>query len=293
MAWRAEKGLALLAAVFLLTGTVLTGSLKVLADEPLGEGLEEKEPSGEDVEEGESSGDGTSQGEGGKEGTGAGEASESGEVRTSGSDPFGNWPVDVEKTDCSITLLLEYMEGEETKTLVGGSIAIYTLATVKVDNGYVFDVTGGKFADVDVVQDIPSMNSAALNEVNATLARSLEALAEWRETDATAAIENGQAVFTNLTPGLYLLIQSELSEGELKMNPFLLSIPDVNGDYEVTAKPKPGVYIPPTEPETPPETTPPEEIQQTGQKWWPVWLMAGAGVLLVLIGIFSRIKEER
>ncbi len=114
-----------------------------------------------------------------------------------------------------------------------------------------------------------------------------------READATVSIENGQAVFTNLTPGLYLLTQPVLSEGEKKMNPFILSIPDVNGDYEVTAKPKPGVYIPPTEPETTPETTPPEEIPQTGQKWWPVWFMAGAGGLLVLIGIFARIKEER
>ena len=77
------------------------------------------------------------------------------------------------------------------------------------------------------------------------------------------------------------------------MNPFILSVPDANGNYEVTAKPKPGIYIPPTEPETPPETTPPEEIPQTGQEWWPVWLLAGAGVLLVLIGLFARIKEER
>ena len=285
---RGKKSLALLAALFLLTG-----SLTVFADEPAGPNA----ASGETLVEEEPSGEGTSQtpGEGAAEDPAAGNTPAEGAAVESAhvSDPYGNWPVDVEKTDCSITLLLEYMEGEETKTLVGGSIAIYTLATVKVDNGYVFDVAGGKFADVEAVQAIPSMDSAALNEVNATLARSLEALAGDREADATVAIENGQVTFSNLTPGLYLLIQPELSEGERKMNPFLLSIPDANGDYEVTAKPKPGIYIPPTEPETPPETTPPEEIPQTGQEWWPVWLMAGAGVLLVLIGIFARIKEER
>ena len=268
---RGKKSLALFAALFLLTG-----SLTAFADEP----AEPNAASGETLVEQEASGEGAN-------------GQEAGEASAETSDPFGNWPVDMEKTDCSITLLLEYMEGEEIKTLVGGSIALYTLATVKVDNGYVFDVAAGKFADVEAVQGIPSMNSAALNEVNATLARSLEALAGDREADATVAIENGQVKFSNLTPGLYLLIQPVLSEGEKKMNPFILSIPDVNGDYEVTAKPKPGVYIPPTEAETPPETTPPEEIPQTGQKWWPVWFMAGAGVLLVLIGIFARIKEER
>ena len=285
---RGKKSLALLAALFLLAG-----SLTVFADEPAGPNA----ASGETLVEEEPSGEGTSQtpSEGAAEDPAAGNTPAEGAAVESAhvSDPYGNWPVDVEKTDCSITLLLEYMEGEETRMLVGGSIAIYTLATVKVDNGYVFDVAGGKFADVEAVQGIPSMDSAALNEVNATLARSLEAMAGDREADATVAIENGQVTFTNLTPGLYLLIQAELSEGDRKMNPFILSVPDVNGDYEVTAKPKPGVYIPPTEPETPPETTPPEEIPQTGQEWWPVWLMAGAGVLLVLIGIFARIKEER
>ena len=276
---RGKKSLALLAALFLLTG-----SLTAFADEP----TEPNAASGETLVEQETSGEG-----GVEQETGGTQASESGEASAETKDPFGNWPVDVDKADCSITLLLEYMEGEETKTLVGGSIALYTLATVKVDNGYMFDVASGKFADVEEVQGIPSMDSAALNEVNATLARSLEALAGDREADASATIENGEAVFTNLTPGLYLLIQPELSEGERKMNPFLLSIPDANGDYEVTAKPKPGIYIPPTEPETPLETTPPEEIPQTGQEWWPVWLMAGAGVLLVLIGVFARIKEER
>ncbi len=276
---RGRIGLALLTTLFLFTG-----SLTAFADEP----AEPNAASGETLVEQEASGEGT-----GSQNAGEAEASESGESSAQAADPYGNWPVDMDKTDCSITLLLEYMEGEETKTLVGGSIALYTLATVKVDNGYVFDVAGGKFADVEDVQGIPSMDSAALNEVNATLARSLEAMAGEREADATVAIENGQVTFSNLTPGLYLLIQPVLSEGEKKMNPFILSIPDANGDYEVTAKPKPGVYIPPTEPETPPETTPEQEIPQTGQEWWPVWLMAGAGVLLVLIGIFARIKEER
>ena len=45
--------------------------------------------------------------------------------------------------------------------------------------------------------------------------------------------------------------------------------------------------------ETPPETTPPEEIPETGQEWWPVWFMGGIGVLLVLLGLFTRIKERQ
>lgn len=33
-------------------------------------------------------------------------------------------------------------------------------------------------------------------------------------------------------------------------------------------------------------------LPQTGQLWWPVWLMAGAGSLLILLGLFSRRKAK-
>ena len=33
-------------------------------------------------------------------------------------------------------------------------------------------------------------------------------------------------------------------------------------------------------------------LPQTGQLWWPVWLMAGAGSLLILLGLFGRRKAK-
>ena len=176
---RIWRGLALLSALVLVAG-----SLTALADEPAESKApvaEEQVPSGEDL----------AQGEIGESGSAATD-----EASEPATDPFGNWPVEIDKTDCSITLLLEYLESGETRTLVNGTIALFTVATVKVDNGYVFDVESGKFADVEAVKGIPSMNSEALDDVNATLARSLETLAEGREADKTVAVADGKVTFT-------------------------------------------------------------------------------------------------
>ena len=95
-------------------------------------------------------------------------------------------------------------------------------------------------------------------------------------------------------------------------------------NFDVTASPKPGTAgepkgsqteppktpekhtektEKPTESETPNKTTPSGgggtptttpsgggggKLPQTGQLWWPVWILAGAGVLLILIGLLRR-----
>ena len=86
----------------------------------------------------------------------------------------GVWPVDVDKTDCSLELELNDT-GRDGKpiTVKGGSIAIYTVAGVKVDNGYVYDISVGKFADNADAQGIPAMASSELDSVNFDLAKKL------------------------------------------------------------------------------------------------------------------------
>ena len=220
----------------------------------------------------------------------------------------GNWPVDTEKTDCSIVLTLTYKEADVEKKMTDGSISIYTVATVKVENGYVFDTSAGKFPGSSAVEGIESLNSADLEEQNAAIATALEKEAESAEADVTAMISDGSVSFTDLTPGLYLVIQETLSEGNRKINPFLISIPDANGSYEIKAAPKNDIKIPPTPPLTPkPSVTPstpksPSEssspsgsktsLPQTGQLWWPVPVLCGIGLALIISGFVLKRKKE-
>ena len=216
----------------------------------------------------------------------------------------GNWPVDTEKTDCSISLTLTYKEAGEEKKMTDGSISIYTVATVKVDNGYVFDTSTGKFAGSSAVAGISSMDSAALEEQNAKIATALENEAKSVSADQTAAVSEGSASFTDLTPGLYLVVQETLSGGNRKINPFLISIPDADGSYEIKAAPKNGFEIPPTP--TPPKnptvtpktpsgsTTPPSKtvLPQTGQLWWPVPVLCAVGLALIIGGFALKRRKE-
>ena len=216
----------------------------------------------------------------------------------------GIWPVDIDRTDCSITLTLQYHDTNGNAfQMVGGTVALYKAAGVKEDNGYVYDVTMGRFAEVEGMDAIAAMKTSDLATNNALLAMRLEAEALKMEPDAQVDITDGSVSFTGLTPGLYLIVQTKASEKSIQMNPFLMSIPNANGEYEVNASPKPGIMVPPpgnipetTPEETPPETTPSEPtIPETGQNWWPVMIMGVIGFLLILTGaiVWKREKENQ
>ena len=218
----------------------------------------------------------------------------------------GNWPVDTGKTDCSISLTLKYID-EKTKTekkMSGGDLSLYTVATVKEENGYSSDISGGSFASSEVVKDIPDMNSDELDKNNATIAEALEKNIAGVE-GKTVDVADGACKFENLTPGLYLVLQSKPSDGGVKINPFLVSIPGENGSYDIVATPKKGIEVPPTTtPKTTPTPTPGKPgtpgtpssgsktvLPQTGQLWWPVPVLCGIGLALLVGGIALKRKK--
>ena len=222
----------------------------------------------------------------------------------------GNWPVDTGKTDCSISLTLKYTDkGTRTeKNMSGGSLSLYTVATVKEENGYSFDISGGKFADSADVAGIPDMTSEDLDKNNASIAQALEKNITGVAADQTVAVENGACEFADLTPGLYLVLQSAASEGGVKINPFLISIPDADGNYAIEAAPKNGFEIPltPAPTSTPkPSVTPSSPkspsgsssspskgvLPQTGQLWWPVPVLCGIGLALIIGGFGLKRKK--
>lgn len=199
--------------------------------------------------------------------------------------------IDPDREDCSITLTLAYKDNGKSKELKGGEISLYTVATVKVEDGYIFDVTTGKFADVEGVSKIPDKIMKNLSTVEDV--KKLETAATKVKADHTEKIMGEEVSFKGLKPGLYLIVQNKLSEGDRKFNSFLVSIPDEDGHYQVNGNPKTDVYVPPTETETEqPPKKPKGRLPQTGQLWWPVPVMAVAGILLLTAGIISKKKEN-
>jgi pilin isopeptide linkage protein len=155
--------------------------------------------------------------------------------------------IQTDKKDCSIELDLKYKDADSVEhRMADGKISIYQVATVKVENGYVFDLTGGVFADVTdaQVQSIPTMDKAQLDAANPELSKTLDAAvkASGKKELATVDVANGTAKFTGLMPGLYLIEQTVKSSDHAEFNPFLMSIPDAGNSYDVKAAPKSTIY---------------------------------------------------
>ena len=106
-----------------------------------------------------------------------------------------------------------------------------------------------------------------------------QALADWVEDreipGQTRQTRQGQAVFSGLEPGYYLLTQP----GAGSVRPFLVPIPMTVGDrtyYDITAAPKPAGDLP-----------------DTGQRWGTgPWLAAGALALAGLM-VLLRCRKGR
>ena len=218
--------------------------------------------------------------------------------------------VDLNRSDCSITLELGDGSGDPEKDLIGGEISLYLVAGISDGpEGCYYDTTAGAFAGSAAVRTIPTMSSAELESANAAIAAALE-----RECGTRAItpldrqpIKNSGVKFENLKVGLYLLSQTQASDRQRKITPFLLSVPSENDgstagselEYHVTATPKAGYYAPPPTPTpvppTPTPTPPPKRtnLPQTGQLWWPVPVMGLLGIGMIACGLVLRRKEKR
>ena len=155
------------------------------------------------------------------------------------------------------SITLTFTDADGSFELVDGKLAIYCVATEGYDeNGQkVFDVSGGQFASSQTVSAIPGITQEDLNQQNRTIAEALEAEAKAKSLQPlmTVPIQSGKAVFSPLERGLYLIFQSELSEGDEKTNTFLMTVPGVDGRLDVVSKPKHGIYRPENPPENPPD----------------------------------------
>lgn len=177
----------------------------------------------------------------------------------------------------------------------GGMLALFRVGEISESDGnYSFVLTEEFTPSGQTLEDI---RSSTLPGALADYAIFME-LAPCQETEVD---ETGHAVFENVEPGLYLIIQTKPAEGYNPVNPFLVSLPvyeDGIYRYQVDATPKMSDLIP-EETTQPTETTPtkPSEptLPQTGQLNWPVPVLVTCGLGLFLLGwilCFGKRKEK-
>ena len=186
---------------------------------------------------------------------------------------------------CSITVSMTYRE----KAVRGGKLALYKVGNVAENDG------NYSFVPVEAIRgDIPEFGDIQSPELAGKLAK-LEKKLTPVTADPVTVGKDGKATFSNLTFGLYLVVQKTAASGYRKIAPFLVSVPYLYRDeyqYELTSQPKTDL-----EQEVKP-TSPPSsgggggKLPQTGQLWWPVPVLAGAGLGCIAVGLLRR-REDR
>lgn len=186
---------------------------------------------------------------------------------------------------CSITVSMTYKE----KAVRGGKLALYKVGDVAENDG------NYSFVPVKEIQaDIPEFGDIQSPELAGKLAKLEKKLTPVTANPVTVG-KDGKATFSDLTFGLYLVVQKTAASGYRKIAPFLVSVPYLYRDeyqYEVTSQPKTDL-----EQEVKP-TAPPSsgggggKLPQTGQLWWPVPVLACAGLACIAVGLFRR-REAR
>ena len=188
---------------------------------------------------------------------------------------------------CSITVTMTY----RGKALKGGTLALYKVGDVAEEDGnYSFVPVAAIRGDLAQFGDIQSPD----------LAGKLSKL-ESKLTPVTALPqkvgEDGKVTFLNLPFGLYLVVQKTAPAGYGKTEPFLVSLPylyEGEYQYDVASEPKTDlereVPTKPTSPTTKPTTSSGggKKLPQTGQLWWPVPVLACAGLGCIVVGLFRR-----
>ena len=183
------------------------------------------------------------------------------------------------ETPGSLTFTLDF----DGQPLEGGSLEIYRVAAVVIGNHDPHFELLEPFRETG--PDLSDLNNPELPAIFAQLA------AQGELEPITVQITKGRAEFSDLLPGLYLVTQREATPGFEGLRPFLVSLPQWNGEkyvYDLTLEPKVALEQAPPEPSDPTEPTVPPDpnLPQTGQLNWPIPLLAVAGFGLFVLGFY-------
>ena len=188
----------------------------------------------------------------------------------------------------SLELRCSIERENNTVLLAGDEYALCMVATLEETQGELqYQILPAySFADCDWAQ----CNASQLREKALQLAPVAQKRADYAAIQKTDT--NGVAVFRDVTPGLYLVLRTKPAPENTvyTSDPFLVSIPTVVNDtaaYQVVAEPKYGWDTPCPEPTVPP-STPNPSLPQTGQLWWPLPVMIGLAVALMVAALACR-----
>ncbi len=205
----------------------------------------------------------------------------------------------------SITVTLSSDDGEEAVS--DGTLAIYKVADLELPDWNMAYVYTDEFSEFGELVEVPEDLEDLENPEYALI------LAQWADDNSLAGTEaeinaEGTVTFDSLTAGLYLIIQTEASDGFYPIDPFVVTLPAEGADgiwvYDIDASPKTQIYpedtgIPQNEEEPPDEVVPGNEpgteesstLPQTGQLYWPILILAVCGAALIGMGVLLRRKK--
>lgn len=186
----------------------------------------------------------------------------------------------------SIHMIMQY----EDKAVPGGTLTLYHVGDIlENDEGDTFVLTDA-FAESG--ESLENIQSARLAKQLAQYAKDHNIKGTEKKIDS-----KGSVLFSGLSTGLYLIIQTKAADGYNAAEPFLVSVPmQENGVYiyNVDASPKIELF---REPETTPTKTPevPSKpmLPQTGQLNWPVPVMVVLGLILFSAGWTLRCGKKK
>lgn len=185
----------------------------------------------------------------------------------------------------SITFKMDLGEN----VLDGGKLNMFKVGLVHEENG---DFSFAPILEFTAEElDYTDVTNPDLAKNTLTLAKELNL------KKFTAPIQEGNAVFEDVAPGLYVVFQDaeDATEGYAAINPFLISMPKFqDNEYvtEVVAEPKvPLETVPPTT--APPPHKPSGKLPQTGQLNWPVPVLAASGAVLLIAGFVMWTGRKR
>lgn len=191
---------------------------------------------------------------------------------------------DVPNLEASGTITIHLKSADQD--LKSGTLTFYQVGEIFHDDGnYSFQLTA-PFADCGTtLEDIHSAKTAELLSDYAK---------QQNLVGTTVSIENGivQLEISQGNLGLYLVVQQQESDGWQTLNPFLISVPNMEDGkyiYHVDATPKIGELIPKPNDLTPIGPT----LPHTGQLNWPIPVLVILGLSLFAVGWKLRFREKR
>lgn len=170
--------------------------------------------------------------------------------------------------------------------------AVYRVADVSQYGSFTLlpQYTGSKAAVSQLTQDAAIDWRKAAQQLRAWTKNNAISADAQKNTD-----KNGTATFSQLTTGLYLVVGSDAQSNGKKYctSPFLVSVPELTENqtawqYDVTANPKSEPEHTKQPEDKPKDDTPTKKpkknLPDTGILQWPIPVLAGSGLALMLIG---------